>query len=650
MYWKRIALIGNPNCGKSTLFNRLTGLSQKTSNLPGTTVDSFEGKLLNSDTTIVDLPGIYSLFTNTDYEKVVVKNLLGIECEAPEALFFILDASNLRRNLLLLSQVAELGIPTAGILTMHDTALRRNIEIDVTRLSEVLGIPIITFNPRKAQNASPLLTLNPAVGQKIQDTPNFKERLNSFINGKVPDNISAETLLRYNQIDKIIKQCVTRKTKFNTVNTLKIDKVLTHPVTGIMAFILVMLALFQSVFMLAEYPMQAIEWAFSIIREQVESWLPTTTTLGNFASAGIISGLEGVIIFIPQIFILFFLIGILEDSGYMVRASFLTDRIMRKLGLNGRSIIPLVGGFACAIPSIMATRNIRNKTERLVTMLIVPLMSCSARLPVYILLISLVVPVGVFWGPFHAQTVLMTSAYFAGIFVAIVMAIVLKIFLKNKETSEFVLELPTYQAPRFQTVLNNAWIKCKSFLREAGKVIIIISMVLWALSNYGPSKAMLNAEKLAQIETAQGNPDSLQIKNSLKLEASYAGHLGKFIEPAIRPLGYDWKTGIALISSFAAREVFVGTMSTLFQSNEEEDVVGIRQKMQAQINPVTGTAQYTPAYAISLMLFYAFALQCVSTVAVLKKETGTWKWSIILFLLYGFIAYFSAFIAYQSLS
>lgn len=650
MKWKRIALIGNPNCGKSTLFNRLTGLSQKTSNLPGTTVDSFEGKLHNTETTLVDLPGIYSLFTNTDYEKVVVKNLLGIDTQAPEALFFILDASNLRRNLLLLSQVAELGIPTAGILTMHDTALRRNIEIDIHELSKELGIPIIIFNPRKDKDITQVLNLNPFVGQKIQNTPNFTDRLKWFIQGTQPEGISAETLLRYNQIDGIIKKSVKRKTKFSAVNTLKIDKVLIHPITGIMAFILVMLALFQSVFMLAEFPMQGIEWAFSAIRSQIDQWLPSTTTLGNFVSNGIISGLEGVIIFVPQIFILFFLIGILEDSGYMVRASFLTDRIMRKLGLNGRSIIPLVGGFACAIPSIMATRNIRNKTERLVTMLIVPLMSCSARLPVYILLISLVVPVGVFWGPFHAQTVLMTSAYFAGIFVAIIMAIVLKIFLKNRETSEFVLELPTYQAPRLQTVLNNAWIKCKSFLREAGKVIIIISMVLWALSNYGPSKAMLNAEKLAQIETAQGNPDSLQIKNSLKLEASYAGHLGKFIEPAIRPLGYDWKTGIALISSFAAREVFVGTMSTLFQSNEEEDVVGIRQKMQAQINPTTGLAQYTPAYAISLMLFYAFALQCVSTVAVLKKETGTWKWSIILFLLYGFIAYFSAFIAYQSLT
>lgn len=650
MNWKRIALIGNPNCGKSTLFNRLTGLSQKTSNLPGTTVDSYEGKLPGSNTTLIDLPGIYSLFTNTDYEKVVVKNLLGIDSQNPEALYFILDASNLRRNLLLLSQVAELGIPTAGILTMHDTALRRNIEIDVDKLSELLGIPIIIFNPRTAKDITPVKLLNPVVGNKIQETSNFKERLETFVKGTLPEGISAETLLRYNQIDGIIKQCVTRKTKFSAVNTLKIDKVLTHPITGILAFLLVMLALFQSVFMLAEFPMQGIEWAFSFLRNQVEDWLPSNSTIGNFVSNGIISGLEGVIIFVPQIFILFFLIGILEDSGYMVRASFLTDRIMRKLGLNGRSIIPLVGGFACAIPSIMATRSIRNKTERLVTMLIVPLMSCSARLPVYVLLISLVVPVGVFWGPFHAQTVLMTAAYFAGIFVAIVMAFLLKLFLKNKENSEFILELPTYQAPRIQTVLNNAWIKCKSFLQEAGKIIIVISMVLWGLSNYGPSKAMQNAEALSQIETANGNPDSLQIKYSLKLEASYAGHLGKFIEPAIQPLGYDWKTGIALISSFVAREVFVGTMSTLFQSNEEEDVVGIRQKMQAQLNPATGKAQYTPAYAVSLMLFYAFALQCVSTVAVLKKETGTWKWSIILFTLYGFIAYLSAFIAYQILS
>jgi ferrous iron transport protein B len=354
--------------------------------------------------------------------------------------------------------------------------------------------------------------------------------------------------------------------------------------------------------------------------------------------------------FVPQIALLFMFLAILEDSGYMVRASFLTDRIMRKLGLNGRSIIPLVGGFACAIPSIMATRNIRNKTERLVTMLIVPLMSCSARLPVYILLISLVVPVGVFWGPFHAQTVLMTSAYFAGIFVAIIMAIVLKIFLKNKETSEFVLELPTYQAPRLQTVLNNAWIKCKSFLGEAGKVIIIISMVLWALSNYGPSKAMLNAEKLAQIETAQGNPDSLQIKNSLKLEASYAGHLGKFIEPAIRPLGYDWKTGIALISSFAAREVFVGSMATIYCVHDDgETNSGLLSRMRNEKRK-DGTPVYSLATGLSLMIFYVYAMQCMATLAIVKRETNGWKWPLIQVGYMGVLAYLSAFVVYQIFS
>jgi ferrous iron transport protein B len=321
---------------------------------------------------------------------------------------------------------------------------------------------------------------------------------------------------------------------------------------------------------------------------------------------------------------------------------------MRKIGLNGRSIIPLVGGFACAIPSIMATRSIKNKRERLITMLVVPLMSCSARLPVYVLLISLAVPVSRFWGPFHAQSFVMTSAYFAGIVVALIFAVLFNFFNKTKEKSEFVLELPTYQSPRIQTVISQAWIKCRSFLTEAGKVIIIISMVLWGLSNFGPKTAMDKARSEAKIVAALGSPDSSQIEQSLKLEASYAGHIGKFIEPAITPLGYDWKTGIALITSFVAREVFVGTMSTLFQTpDNDKNVIGIRKKMQAEINPTNGKPLYGIPYAISLIFFYAFALQCVSTMAVMKKETGSWYWPVMLFFIYGGIAYLSAFAAYN---
>lgn len=648
---RRVALVGNPNCGKSTLFNRLTGLNQKTSNLPGTTVDSHEGKVkINNEWfELVDLPGIYSLFTNSEYEHVVVSNLIGKDAPKPDAIIYVLDSSNLRRNLLLLSQVAELRIPAVCVLTMEDTALRRDININVEELNKVLGIPVISFNPRISKDLSPVQSLFSKFteGNLISENPNMYEKLSRFLNGEQNRGISAETLHRYNDIDSVIKRVVIRKNKKREGNTLKIDKWVTHPVAGFLIFFGIMLAIFQGVFSLAEYPMTLIEHTFSWMRDQTNTFVSNKYVI-DFLNSGLLSGLEGVIVFLPQIFILFFLIGILEDSGYMVRASFLSDQLMRKLGLNGRSIIPLIGGFACAIPAIMATRTIRNRSERLATMLVVPLMSCSARIPVYILLISLIVPAGVLWGPIPAQTLLMTLAYFAGIIMALVLALFFKMLGKAKEQSEFVLELPTYQAPRLQTVVNGAWLRCKSFLNEAGKIIVVISMILWVLSSFGPDKAMEEAHNKAVI-AAENNPENFeQIEQSYLLEASYAGHLGKIIEPAIEPLGYDWKTGIALISSFAAREVFVGTMSTLFQTGaDDENVVGIRKKMQAEINPETGKPAYGIGYAVSLMLFYAFALQCISTMAVLKKETQTWKWSIILFFLYGSIAYLSAFAAFQ---
>lgn len=656
---KRIALVGNPNCGKSTLFNRITGLGQKTSNLPGTTVEAFVGKTNHQNETIewVDLPGIYSLFTNSEYEHVVNSHLLGKNVPKIDGIVFVLDASNLRRNLLLYSQVSELGIPTAGILTMGDTAKRREINLDISTLSEILGIPLLSLNPRTDKTIDSIWDVcsRMQVGNPLSHNEGFRDRLLRFIEGHTERGISEETLRRYADIDRVIKRVIPQKKRLKAFNTLKIDRILTHPVWGLLAFITVMLILFQGVFSLAEAPMSAIEHGFAFVRDSSASWF-SNPYVASFWSNGFLSGLEGVVIFVPQIFILFFLIGILEDSGYMVRASFISDRVMRKVGLNGRSIIPLVGGFACAIPSIMATRTIRNKKERLATMLIVPLMSCSARLPVYVLLISLIIPKGTFWGPVPAQTAIMTGAYFAGIALAILLAWIFKRVQRTKDSSEFVLELPTYQPPRLQTVIQGAWIKCKAFLSEAGKVIIFISMILWGLSSFGPGEAMQNADRRAESECAdilsQENRENQisELKNTYRLEASYAGKMGKFIEPAIRPLGYDWKTGIALISSFAAREVFVGTMSTLFtNSGELEDVVGIRKKMQAQKDPTTGKPLYGAAYAISLMLFYAFALQCMSTMAVLKKETGSWKWPIGLFVLYGFAAYLSAFLAYTAL-
>jgi ferrous iron transport protein B len=643
------ALVGNPNCGKSTLFNRLTGLTQKTSNLPGTTVEAMHGEIKVGQETIhlLDLPGIYSLYTKSEDEGLVVKHLIRTDNDKPEAIIFVMDASNLRRNLLLFSQVAELQIPCACVLTMTDTAVRRGIDIDLLALQAALGVPCIAFNPRKEKNISSVLSLFSTTAKPniIGAPTQLPQRLQEYQQGTKIPGLSEETLRRYISIEEVIKKCTTKRPVGLKSLTLKIDRWTTHKWAGYFIFAAIMMVLFQGVFSLAKLPMEAITVVFQTISSTIKSILPDGL-VSNFIVQGLIGGMEGVVVFVPQIFILFFLIGLLEDSGYMVRASFITDRIMRKLGLNGRSIIPLVGGFACAIPSIMATRSIKSKRERLATMIVVPLMSCSARLPVYVLLVSVAIPFAQFWGPFHAQTFVITSAYMAGIVVAVILAFIFRLFQGKQSSSEFILELPAYQVPRIQTVLHQAWLKCLSFLSEAGKVIIVISMILWFLSNFGPSKAMKTAETEAHILSQLDPSHSEDIKTTLRLEASYAGHLGKWIEPAIEPLGYDWKTGIALITSFAAREVFVGTMATLFQSSED-NTQGIIEKMQAVKNPKTGKPLYGLPYALSLIVFYAFALQCMSTMAVMKRETGSWTWPIALFLIYGVIAYIGAYVVYH---
>ena len=643
------ALVGNPNCGKSTLFNRLTGLTQKTSNLPGTTVEAMHGEIKVGQKTIhlLDLPGIYSLYTKSEDEGLVVKHLIRTDNDKPEAIIFVMDASNLRRNLLLFSQVAELQIPCACVLTMTDTAVRRGIDIDLLALQAALGVPCIAFNPRKEKNISSVLSLFSTTAKPniIGAPTQLPQRLQEYQQGTKIPGLSEETLRRYISIEEVIKKCTTKRPVGLKSLTLKIDRWTTHKWAGYFIFAGIMMVLFQGVFSLAKLPMEAITVVFQTISSTIKSILPDGL-VSNFIVQGLIGGMEGVVVFVPQIFILFFLIGLLEDSGYMVRASFITDRIMRKLGLNGRSIIPLVGGFACAIPSIMATRSIKSKRERLATMIVVPLMSCSARLPVYVLLVSVAIPFAQFWGPFHAQTFVITSAYMAGIVVAVILAFIFRLFQGKQSSSEFILELPAYQVPRLQTVLHQAWLKCLSFLSEAGKVIIVISMILWFLSNFGPSEAMKTAKTEAHILSQLDPSHSEDIKTTLRLEASYAGHLGKWIEPAIEPLGYDWKTGIALITSFAAREVFVGTMATLFQSSED-NTQGIIEKMQAVKNPKTGKPLYGLPYALSLIVFYAFALQCMSTMAVMKRETGSWTWPIALFLIYGVIAYIGAYMVYH---
>lgn len=643
---EEIALIGNPNCGKSTLFNRLTGLRQKISNLPGTTVEKKYGLWQTevNNYSLADLPGIYSLFSEAEDEKVVVKSLLGMDGKPiPQKILFILDASNLRRNLLLFSQVAELKIPMVGLLTMNDTALKKNLEINTQALEKILGVPVVQINPRTGNGIENIIpALENARVAAVQIMGNTHERLAAYIQTGKRDGIAAETLSRYAHIEKMIAECVRQKTNGNRAWRTRLDYWLTHKIFGYLIFGFIMLTIFQGVFTLAEYPMSWIEQAFAALSDLTASALPS----GKFTSLltdGLIPGIAGVVVFVPQIAILFLFIGLLEDSGYMVRASFITDRVMRRIGLNGRSVIPLISGFACAIPSIMATRSIKHKGERLATMFVIPLMSCSARLPVYTLLVSLAVPATQGIGPFNLRSVIMTLAYFAGIIAAMGFSVLFKNRNRNSEPSEFILEMPSYQVPRMQTVLLQMAQKCLSFINSAGKVIVIISLILWGLSSYGPGNAIEQAEAEISKDSSITEQQRSIALTEARLEASYAGHLGKFIEPAIQPLGYDWKTGIAIISSFAAREVFVGTMATLFRGDPENPET-IREVMSQTRNKKTGKPLYGLPYALSLMIFYAFALQCMSTIAIMKRETGSWKWPIIQFTAFLALAWVSAWV------
>lgn len=647
-----IALIGNPNCGKSTLFNRLTGLRQKTSNLPGTTVERKNGtwKIKGREYKLTDLPGIYSLFTRQDEEGIVTDHLIGKKYPRPELLIFLLDASNLRRNLLLFTQVQELRIPAIVCLTMEDTAKRKGISIDTAALAASLNCAVVLVNPR---TGSGIDQLEEAV-EKNQLQPQemnheVQQRLEDFRNGAEIRGLAEETLKRYAIIEPIVRKAVQHKSELKKSVTQQLDRLFTHPILGYFIFFIIMLTIFQGVFTLAEYPMTWIENAFNNLSEILSTQLGDGF-ISRIITGGIIPGLSGVLVFLPQIAILFFFIALLEDSGYMVRTSFITDKVMRRIGLNGRSVIPLIGGFACAIPSIMATRSIKNKAERMATMIVIPLMSCSARLPVYVLLVSLAVPSDASFGPFGLQSLIITLAYFSGIILAFLISWAYKIFKKQQAPSEFILEMPAYQVPRLQTVWTQVWYKSRSFVTEAGKIIMLISLVLWFLSSYGPGNAMETAKQdaMAFANTNKLSADETEIQiDAAQLKASYAGIMGQWLEPVIRPLGYDWKTGIALVSSFAAREVFVGTMSTLFGNSNGDEIEGIRAKMKSAKNPETGKPLYDLPYALSLIVFYAFALQCMSTLAVMKRETGSWKLPILQFFGYGALAWIAALVVYN---
>ena len=701
----KVALVGNPNTGKSTLFNLLTGLNQKIGNFPGITVDKKIGfcKLSAATTAeIIDLPGTYSLYPKSKDESIVFQVLADKNNSSyPDMVVLVADATNLRRNLLLCSQVADLGLPMLLVLNMTDLARKEGIHINVDKLAERLGIQVVAISARKADglaklknaisNTTAISTQNTGIDvtlfapEAIQAIKKNIKTNNNYYALQVlhqHDNLTffspqqqqeiaaiaqktgfesskiqgAETIARYRFLSTVLTDIVFdtgAAKKFKVTD--KIDSILTNRFWGFFIFILILFFIFNAIFSWSAYPMQLIESGFVWLTDFGHQHLPPGV-LTNLLLDGVLAGLGGVIIFIPQIAILFALISILEDTGYMARVTFMLDKIMRKFGLSGKSVVPMIGGIACAVPSIMSARNIENWKDRIITIMVTPLVSCSARLPVYTLLISLVVPNKMVLGFLSLQGLTLMAMYVISIFAAVMVAMVMKFIIKAKEKSYFIMELPVYRMPRWSNVLYTMYEKSKTFVLEAGKVIIAISIVLWVLATYGPSKRFEAITTKYQQLTAAEAPNSTKIaaiqrdEAAEKLANSYAGILGQAIAPVIKPLGFDWKIGIALITSFAAREAFVGTMATIYSvDNGDGQTATIRNKMRDAVNPETGLPVFTFATSLSLMLFYAFAMQCMSTVAVVYRETKSWKWPTIQLVYMTALAYLASLVAYQLL-
>ncbi len=698
----KIALVGNPNSGKSTLFNVLTGLNQKIGNFPGVTVEKKIGffKLPDQGTVqITDLPGTYSFYPKSRDERIVLDAFSDkSSADFPELIIFVADASNLKRNLLLFSQIADLSIPIIIALNMMDLADRAGIEISVDELALKLGVQVIPVSARKQEGIDRLReaivnnsslplqlpsieveSIAPKLIKAIQDELKIEKSYTAlqiahqyehlaFLSEAEKQRVSVlnkqfdfhtqkaqatETIARYNFINDVLFDTVkihSDPKKENMSN--RIDKILTHQIFGFVIFFAILFMIFQAIFSWSEYPMSLIEDLFRWLTEFGLQILPPgvfTDLLIN----GVMAGLSGVVIFIPQIAILFACISVLEDTGYMSRVTFMMDKIMSKVGLSGKSIVPLIGGFACAVPSIMSARNIESWKDRMITIMVTPLIACSARLPVYTLLISLVVPNDKVWGFINMQGLALMSLYLLSIVSAILVAWVMKFMIQARERGYFIMELPVYRMPRWNNVLLTMYRSVKSFVFEAGKVIIAVSIVLWVLSSYGPADGFDKIEEKYNDVSRRKQLEPVEINRliaSEKLENSYAGMLGKSIEPLIKPLGFDWKIGIALITSFAAREVFVGTMATIY-SVEADDAhqESVREKMASAQNPETGLPVFTIATAFSLMMFYAFSMQCISTIAVVYRETKGWRWPLIQIVYMTTLAYLASLLVYQLL-
>jgi ferrous iron transport protein B len=695
-----IALVGNPNTGKTSLFNQLTGLNQKVGNYPGITVDKKQGKCKISDhltAEITDLPGTYSINPTTLDETIVLETLLDENNRSfPDLVIVVAEVENLKRNLFLFSQIKDLQFPSILVINMSDQMIRKGITIDIEALKRELKSEIILISARKNLgidalkreignyenwNTEPIANISEKIDSVFFDTikmtfPEFslykswllitQQKKCNFLSSELHHKITVfnpdrekikkyqhkETIYRYQIINEILKKTYSVDKNEATDLRSKLDRILTHKIYGYIIFFGILMLIFQSIFEWASLPMDLIDGFFANLSELAKTNLPKGT-FTNLIAEGVIPGIGGIVIFIPQIAILFLFIATLEETGYMSRVVFLMDKIMRKFGMSGKSIIPLISGTACAIPAIMASRNISDWKERLITILVIPFTTCSARLPVYAILIALIIPDERIFGIFNLQGLTLMGLYLLGFAAAISSAILLHNVLKIQTKSLFVIEMPNYKLPSFKNVLYEVVEKTKAFIFGAGKIILALSVVLWFLASNGSEKFKNATEIVTSQESVNKLPDENLNKKiaSYRLEHSYIGNMGKVIEPVIKPMGYDWKIGIALISSFAAREVFIGALATIYNvESESEDVGTIKERMAAEVDPKTGEKRFNFATGMSLLLFYAFAMQCIGTLAVVKRETKSWKWPILQLTGMGAMAYVISVITFNILS
>ncbi len=697
----KVALMGNPNSGKSSLFNQLTGLRQKIGNYPGVTVDKKTANIVINDTNIelTDLPGAYSLYGTSQDEKIVAKVLTSHTEELPDLVVYVADCNFLEKQMLLLTQIRDLSIPIILALNMSDLAEQNGLQINGKALAKKMALPITNISARTNQGIAELkkeisqaLANLPAnngkstvfyafsdiekrVAEKIKTVVGLdndyralltahhhswlaalsneqKKEIEDFNQATNFDSTGMqirETMQRYDRFTPILKQVISQTGSGNAL-TRRLDAILTNRFWGVLIFFALLFLMFQSISVLAAYPMDWVEAGFAFAADLVDGAMPDSW-IKSLLIHGVIEGLGSVLVFIPQIAVLFLLLALLEESGYMARAVYLFDDVMQRFGLNGRSMVALISGVACAIPAIMSTRTISNWKERLITILVTPFMSCSARVPVYLILAGVLVSPDARWGLFYVQSMVVMGMYLLGTAGALAAAWVFKKILRSNETSFLMLELPDYRMPVARNVVLTVWEKVKTFVVEAGKIILVLSVILWLLASYSFPGQMAEAEQRA-VTTAQEQQLDDEGTEALiaanRIEASFAGKLGKAIEPAIEPLGFDWKIGIALLTSFAAREVFVSSMGTIYALGEVEEPQAREEVKRSRVHQRLKN-EYSFATALSLLIFYVFAMQCMSTVAVVKRETNSWKWPLIqLFFMTGF-AYLASLITYQIL-